>query len=277
MPRFATCKDSIKRRLVVGWAEMNSLEQSQQQLTAHIRDPEQVDGPKGVEQRRLKIYRELFYNNIEGFISSGFPVLRDIFSDENWHAMVRDFMVKHRCHTPYFLEIAQEFLLYLQQSRDPNASDPAFMQELAHYEWVELALDIAEQDLQQIAVDSDGDLLEALPLVSPLAWSLVYQYPVHRIGPDNQPQQAPEQPSYLVVYRNAGHEVGFMEANAITARLLELLASGDVGCGRAALLQLAVEMQHPQPDQIVSSGVDILQQLRSLDIILGTVPLDLNK
>lgn len=253
---------------------MNSLEQSQQQLTAHIRNPEQVPGPGGIEPRRLKIYSELFYNNIESFLSSGFPVLRGIFSDENWHAMVRDFMLKHRCHTPYFLEITQEFLLYLQESRQLNPTDPVFMQELAHYEWVELALDIAEDELDQLAVDPDGDLLEGLPLVSPLAWSLSYKYPVHKIGQSYQPQQAPEQATYLVVYRNLQHTVGFMEANAITARLLELLRSNEVGSGRAALLQLAAEMQHPDPLQIVESGLDILQQLGSLDIILGIAALD---
>ena len=253
---------------------MNSLEQSQQQLTAHIRNPDQVPGPSGIEPRRLKIYSELFYNNIEGFLSSGFPVLRDIFSDENWHAMVRDFMLKHRCHTPYFLEITQEFLLYLQESRQPNPVDPIFMQELAHYEWVELALDIAEEELDQLAVNPEGDLLDGLPLVSPLAWSLSYKYPVHKIGHSYQPQQAPEQATYLVVYRNLQHKVGFMEANAITARLLELLCSKEVESGRAALLQLAAEMQHPDPLQIVESGLDILKQLGSLDIILGTAALD---
>lgn len=253
---------------------MNSLEQSQQRLTAHIRNPELVPGPEGIEPRRLKIYSELFYNNIEGFLSGGFPVLRDIFSDEDWHAMVRDFMLKHRCHTPYFLEITQEFLLYLQESRQSNPVDPDFMQELAHYEWVELALDIAEDELDQIAADLDGDMLDGLPLVSPLAWSLQYQYPVHQIGPSNQPAQAPDQATYLVVYRNRQHSVGFMEANAITARLLELLRSGELSSGRAALMQLATEMQHPDPEQIVGSGLDILQQLRELDIILGTAALD---
>ena len=44
--------------------------------------------------------------------------------------------------------------------------------------------------------------------------------------------------------------------------------------GWAALLELAAEMQHPDPGQIVESGLDILKQLGSLDIILGTAALD---
>lgn len=247
-----------------------SLEQTEKQLASHIRNPEDIAGPEGMEQRRLKIYRDLFYNNIETFIASGFPILRSLFADEAWHSMVRDFMIHHQCHTPYFLEISQEFLLYLQNTRTPKPGDPLFLKELAHYEWVELALDVAEEDLTVIEVDGDGDMLKNLPVVSPLAWSLCYQYPVHKIGSDFQPDQTGPEPSYLIVYRNRDDKVGFMEANSVTARLLELLQAEEVSSGKQALEKLADELQHPQPQQVIDGGVAILEQLKSLDIILGT-------
>lgn len=247
-----------------------SLESVQRQLTAHIRNPAEQAGPDGVEPRRLKIYRELFYNNIEGFVSNGFPVLRSLFDDQAWHALVRDFIKCHHCHTPYFLEISQEFLLYLQNTRSTQPDDPEFMAELAHYEWVELALDVAEEDLVDCDADPDGDLLMALPVVSPLAWSLCYHFAVHKIGRDYQPSQADEQATYLVVYRNRQDRVGFMEANSVTARLLELLQSDEISSGQQALSRIADELQHPQPQQVVEGGLAILQQLRQLDIILGT-------
>ena len=247
-----------------------TLESVQRQLASHIRNPAEVEGPEGIENRRLKIYRELFYKNIENFISNGFPVLRSLISDQPWHGMVRDFMIHHQCHSPYFLEISQEFLLYLQQTRTPQPDDPPFMLELAHYEWVELALDVDSSDLQDITVDPDGDLLAALPCVSPLAWSLAYQYPVHKIGVNFQPEAPAEQPTFLVVYRDRNDRVGFMEANSVTARLLELLQGGEYTSGQQVLESIAREMQHPQPEQVIAGGLDILKQLRSLDIILGT-------
>jgi len=253
---------------------MPAFVQLQRQLTNHIRNPEQCSGPEYIEPRRLKIYRELFFNNIEGFVSAGFPVLRSLYDDADWNALVREFMVKHQCHTPYFLEITQEFLLFLQQSDKPGPNDPPFMLELAHYEWAEIALDIAEDDLVDVQVNHQGDLLEQLPVVSPLAWSLAYQYPVHQIGVGFQPQkvqpQQADQITYLVVYRNREDTVKFMEANAVTARLLELLQEDAAESGRQVLIQLAAEMSHPQPEQLLVSGLEILQQLHSLDIILGT-------
>ena len=246
------------------------LDQVQRQFASHIRNPEQVAGPAKLEQRRLKIYRDLFYNNIENFISNGFPILRSLYAEDQWHVLVRGFMVNHHCHSPYFLEISQEFLLYIQNEYQLTANDPIFMPELAHYEWVELALDVLDEDPAQLDFDAEGDLLTGLPLVSPLAWSLAYQYPVHKIGPEFQPQQPGEQLTYLVVYRNLDDHVGFMEANSVTARLLELLASPEAVSGRQVLAHIAEEMQHPNPELVIEGGRQILQQLHSLDIILGT-------
>ncbi|MGK0498793.1 MAG: hypothetical protein ACJAYG_000424 [Oceanicoccus sp.] len=244
-------------------------EQVERQLAGHIRDPQMVAGPEGIEPRRLKIYRELFYKNLETFISNGFPVLRSLYSDEPWHAMVRDFMIKHQSHSPYFLEISQEFLAYLQLEREPKDVDPPFMKELAHYEWVELALDVADIDVAELDIDPEADLLTGKPLVSPLAWSLAYQYPVHQIGQQFQPEQASQEPHFLIVYRDRQDKVAFMEANSVTARLLELLQDEAISSGQQALSQLATEMQHPQPQQIIDFGSDLLRLLHSQDILLG--------
>ncbi len=248
-------------------------QQLQSQLTNFIRDPEHKPAPVGHEARRLAIYCELFFNNIEGFISNGFPVLRSLVNDDDWRALVRDFMRHYHCSTPYFLEIGQEFLAYLQQGQQTTVNLP-FLLELAHYEWVELALDIAEQDLEQWmeeqSVNRSGDLLEGRPALSPLAWSLAYQFPVQQIGPSFEPQQAGQRPTFLVVYRMLDDRVRFMEANTVTARLLELLGQDDDTSGRQLLLQIANEMQHPLPTSLLTAGAELLTRLQHEDIILGS-------
>ncbi len=243
-------------------------QQSQLTMTAHLRNPELNAGPADVEDRRLGIYRELIYNNIEGFIDSGFPILRELTADDHWHRMIRDFIARHESHSPYFLEITQEFLRYLQEERGAVPGDPAFMLELAHYEWVELALDVSEEQFPQ-GLDRDGDLLEGQPVVSPLAWSLSYHWPVHRIGPEFQPQEAGEAPTFLVVYRNRQDEVQFMESNAVTVRLLQLMSAEPAQTGRELLAQIAEELQHPEPEALVRMGHDLLRDLLESDVICG--------
>lgn len=243
---------------------------TQYAFTAHIRDPDKNQVPNGIEDRRMKIYRELFYNNIEGFISSAFPVLKEIYSNDHWHKMVRDFFIQHRCQTPYFLEISEEFLSYLQNTRTPQPEDPAFLLELAHYEWVELALMISEENIDMQGIDANGDLLSSHPVLSPLAWSLAYQYPVHKIGPDYLPDTTPDAPSYLVVYRNRNDKVEFMEVNPVTARLLQLLIEHESMTGQQALEQIASELQTADLQLIVNAGLDAMQQLQKEGILLGS-------
>ena len=183
--------------------------------------------------------------------------------------MVRDFFARHQSSTPYFLEISQEFLDYLQSEHEPRPEDPQGLLELAHYEWVELALMVAEESIDLDMIEPNGDLLQGHPVLSPLAWPLAYQYPVHKMGPDYLPGAPPEQPTYLVVYRNRMEEVRFLEINPVTARLVNLLQENPEITGELALNQVAHEMQHPNPDVVIQGGLSALQELQSYGIVLG--------
>ena len=243
--------------------------QQQYAFAAHIRNPQGNAPPAGIEDRRMGIYRELFYNNVEGFLSNAFPVLRTLLDDEYWHAMARDFFSRHHCHTPLFLEIPREFLNYLDEERGDRNEDPPFMRELAHYEWVELALSVAEEDILS-DVDTDGDLLDNAPILSSLAWPLSYHYPVHQISREFQPSKPGEQPTYLLVYRDSNDEVSFLELNPVSARLFSLIQENPAKTGRSILGQIATELQHPDPAQVIAGGLEILGEWRQRGIVPGT-------
>ena len=248
-------------------AEVADFKALQRSFADHLRDPDHNPPPAGIEERRLKIYRELFFNSIESLLAGNFPVLKRLLEpDGAWHELVRRFYARHRSQTPYFTRIAREFVDWLA---GPGAGlAPAYAPELAHYEWVELALAIEEIELPLNAVDAAGDLLALRPAVSPLAWSLSYTWPVHRLAPGKVPASLPEAPTLLVVYRDRADRIGFLEINAVTARLLELLQAA--GCtGSAALAQLAEELDMA-PIALAAAGTRILEQLREHDILLGT-------
>ena len=61
----------------------------QRTFTQHMRNPDENPAPVGIEDRRMKIYRELIYNNIQNFMSNSFPVIRKIMDDSDWHKMMR--------------------------------------------------------------------------------------------------------------------------------------------------------------------------------------------
>lgn len=243
----------------------------QREFTAHIRDPEGVPAPVDIEDRRMGIYRELLYNNVEGFLANSFPVLRKIHDDARWHALIRDYFREHRAHTPLFPRMPQEFVHYLERERCGVEGDFPFLAELAHYEWIEIALSFDPREFGAAGIDPDGDLMDGIPAASPLAWPLAYDFPVHRIGPDHKPAAAPEQPTYLVVYRDAEDHVGFMELNPVTARLLELIRQDSGRAGQELLRQIAAELRHPVPATVLDGGRTALRELRRKDILLGTL------
>ncbi len=202
-------------------------------------------------------------------------MLRKILGPEGWDSLIRGFMIGHGCRTPLFLELPREFLNWLREERDPAPGDLPFLTELAHYEWVELALAVDERNLADVPVDPDGDLFEGQPVVSPLAWSLTYRFPVHRLSPEFQPAEAEGEPTRLVVVRARDHPIGFLEIKSVTARLLELLANADATAtltGRQALERIARELSHPNPAAVVAGGRELLDELRERDVVLGTRP-----
>ena len=142
--------------------EQRQFQVKQYAFAAHIRDPDNNVAPDGIEDRRMAIYRELFFNNLYNLLGTFFPVLRKIHTDEQWHLMIREFMKIHRAQTPYFLELPEEFLDFLRHEYPPQENDYPFLTELAHYEYAELALSIATDENDLAEIDPHGDISRAV-------------------------------------------------------------------------------------------------------------------
>lgn len=232
----------------------------------HLRDPAHVARPAGIPARRAAVYQELVFNNLCGFVDSCFPVSRAVLGEARWRRLCRTFLRDWPLHTPWFRDIPREFARYLAEA--PIATPlPAWLPELAHYEWVELAVDISDAPVP--AHDPDGDLLAGRVVLNPTLMNLAYAWPVQRIGPDYRPRQP--QPTHLVVYRDADDRVRFSEVTPVTGRLLDLFASETLS-GRQAILRLAEELKHPDPGQWIGFGAALLADLRQQGILLGSQP-----
>ncbi|MGB0669716.1 MAG: DNA-binding domain-containing protein, partial [Porticoccaceae bacterium] len=167
--------------------------------------------------------------------------------------------------------IGQEFIEYVNGQRAPDIEDQPFMKELIHYEWVELALDISTLEIPAKRAPV-GNLIDNIPLISPTAWRFVYQYPVHKLGPSYQPAASQAETAALIIYRNRDLHIGFMESNVLTIRLLDIIEPQQCS-GREAIVKLAREIDHLEPDNLVEFGADILWQLYHREIISGFQPI----
>ncbi|MCC8363654.1 putative DNA-binding domain-containing protein [Lysobacter sp. A6] len=249
----------------------DTLRDQQFAFTAHLRDPVHHAAPTGIEERRLAVYRDLLFNSLEGLLASKFPVIKQTLGEEAWRDLVRAFYATHRCATPLFTEVGAEFVDYLGAPSLPRTREswPAWLPELAHYEYLELAVSISDDPLP--AHDPDGDLLDGTPLLSPHARPVAYAWPVHRIGPDHQPDAPPDHPTLLLVRRDPAGDVHFSELSPLTFRLLQLLEAADA-TGREVLETLADEAAAPDRAAFLRDGARQFQQLRLDAVLLGTAP-----
>ena len=147
---------------------------------------------------------------------------------------------------------------------------PPFVQNLAHYEWVELYLAYADEVIDWAHVESDADLLDAPLAFVPAIALLSYDYPVHQISPENIPTSSLEVPVSLMVFRDAEDVVRFIELNQITAALIEDLQDGQL-TARQALIGIASVMEFDDLDAVVDFGLEVLQDLKSQGVILGVL------
>ena len=213
----------------------------------------------------MRLYEQLFYGNLERFLASGFPILKRRLGDTRWRKLVRAFYDRHPCQTPYFREIGQEFLAYLEAG---NRQDlPDFLVELAHYEATERSLQVAEDAALPADIDPAGDLLNQPVVVSPLTRLLSYRYPVQELGAADAADAPRPKPTFLIACRRRDGEVKMLASNALTHRLLELLH--EEVSGRQALAALAAQMPNIDSARLQTQGAAIFNRLRQAEVLLG--------
>lgn len=250
--------------------DKSALFQEQNTLGRYLRDPDHCAPPAEMDVARVQVYRDLIFNNLSLLLSGTFPVLIKVLGEARWRSLMRLFLRDHRASTPKFGEIAQEFVEFLV-AQPPGLSDgtwPPFMVELAHYEWVEMALQQSEAEPLP-ASDAQQLLTNALQ-VSPLAWPLAYAWPVHLVGPDHQPDAPPAQPTLLLVRRAEDWSVKFSELSPLAWRLLQRISELPRMTGHEQLEALAVEAGAVGSPMFLESGAALLRQMHG-EGVLGSL------
>ena len=237
----------------------------QRAFAAHIRNPALNPPPRDIEARRMRIYVDLFHRNIRHFLDRGFPLARSVLAPAVWQDLVCGFIDRHASETPYFPDIGQEFLAFLDE--DAALDVPEWLIELCHYEWVKRSLRTAGPELPVGDVDPDGDLLDRQVVVSTLIRPLCYRYRVHEIRPGKTSAEPAAGPAWLIACRRRDDAVKVIVSNALTHRLVEHLVPE--ATGNDALSALSEEFPEIDPQRLRREGAAILERLRDAQVLLG--------
>lgn len=242
-------------------------------FAARLRDPKGAPHPPGAPRRRMRVYEELLFNNLEGFLLACYPVTRKILGARAWKRTARRFFSEHSCHSPLFRDIPKAFLDWMEKRGASLFPAMPFISEFMHYEWLELAVSIAPGQPDLTLIDPDGDLLRGRPVLNSSARLACYRYPVHRIGPRFKPTHpGPIEHCYLL-FRDEREtdfdHVRFIQLNPLAVRLLSMLRDHQPS-GREALAILAAQTQPEQYETLLGAGHALLESLRVQGAVLGT-------
>jgi hypothetical protein len=243
--------------------------QAQREFARYLRDPDTHAIPLNLPEPHIAVYRDAVLYNIERFMADNFPRVKAVFDPPRWHAMVRDYLVRHRADTPVFARLPGEFLAYLEHERN-DTDDPPYLYELAHFDWLENALGTDPRRIDLTGIDPNGDLLDAPQVVNPIHIVVSYRFPVHGIDANYQPVEAPAQATHLIAFRDSHHHYGILDLNPVALRLFVLVRDHPEYPARGLLEQIARELGRDDAAPVIAGGRQILQRMRERGVILGS-------
>ncbi|MEC8443382.1 MAG: hypothetical protein VXZ05_04165, partial [Pseudomonadota bacterium] len=147
--------------------------------------------------------------------------------------------------------------------------------ELAHYEWLELAVDVMPVDDQQreggLATEglpeecTEDDVFDRAPVLNSALMTAAYHYPVHQI----QPGFIPDQTGLFgfILFRDADDTVRFVQCSPLSLVIVDAIRENPSMTGReviyAVLAQAGLE-----GETAVQGGLDVLSDWRRQGILV---------
>ena len=249
-----------------------NFQHTQAEFTRWLRQPETAPLPAGILPARMHTYRELLFNNVINFVDITFPVAKALLPAPVWKRLSERFFADYHCHSPFFYNISLHFREFVSALNWPELADFPWLTELLHYEWMELAVDIAEEPNPSIAADcalADESRWERLDspiqLVMP-AWPLAYQWPVASWTTETGPTDLFAQAQAVVLWRNREDHVRSLIVEPLAAWLIERITLTDRSEPPPTLQCLATELVIANPgishEQALAASQRVLLQLQ---------------
>lgn len=244
---------------------MWSFQKAQQQFVHYLRngDSQQIDESKVAG---WQLYRHLVYENNLELVKSSFAVSWSFLPDRAWQKLTQEFLIYERSPTPYFHQVGHIFLEFLLTRPELWKPLCPFLAELMHFEFAEMSLAIAADELpfkNELALSFSDTTLS----ISSLAWPLLYEHPVHKILSSGEALPASELPICLLLWRNGDYAVNRCELAPLAFAIVEMLQAERGITGEQILQNLYEKLPHLDMDYLQQQGRATLQYLWAEKII----------
>lgn len=241
----------------------------QRQFTHYLRNPSCAPLPTGTDLREMRFYARSYRRKLRHLLETRWPTLAETLGRDMLSSLIDDYVRLPRESVGGKSTLEEAFVQYLEEE-SPRRGLPPFMPELANFSMVATLVTGSPREIEDDDLDRDGDLLGRVPVFSPLAELLTYEWPVHRIGADFLPKTKPAQATRLIVYRDRRGHGGWIELNQWAAEIA-LQVKDNVIAKTGAEILVDSRNNNPLLDRhsLMREGAVILKALQRRDIIIG--------
>lgn len=239
---------------------VKAFQSTQRQFTRRIRYGDDEIIPDNVSLERMKVYQELLFNNVFDVFANCFPVLTDLLPNELSRDFIEKFLSTKHCKTPYFYQLPKEILDFMQ---DYTLDKYPFMTQLAHYEWLELDLELYDEEPVEV-YDSELCLDKAL-VFNPAIKLSQYDYDVENICRDYLPNK--KIPTFLLLHRDDDYHVSFIKLNELSFDFIKQLKTGLTL--EQALPQLVEKNPDIEKQDLINGAIALVNEWQGKGIVLG--------
>ncbi|WP_437721628.1 HvfC family peptide modification chaperone [Sorangium sp. So ce861] len=234
--------------------------------------------------RRLLLYRSLVRRGLIGAIRAGIPRTAARLG-ARFEADAARFLEAELPRSRYLRDVAFAFVAFAAPRWVEDPEVPAYLADLARHELAAFAAACAEPDEEEAgATGAPGATGGPDPPGAPApgeapsldrgvrfqrAAALArYEHAVHRLqGAASARDEPAREPTRLLVYRDAGHDVRFLELTPLAAEILDrLLAGAALG---DAVVQGCAALGRPVDGPVLESTAALLSDLAERGALLG--------
>ncbi|MEN9617983.1 MAG: hypothetical protein RL406_220 [Pseudomonadota bacterium] len=241
---------------------LNDFRQFQFALARHLRDPLGVPAPAGVAVSDAATCTQDMVKHVREVLEPAFPVTHALLGDAMWEHAVRLFLKDAHPHSPWASTTQRAFLDHVRESSDMQRL-PAWLQDLAHFEWLQNA--VSNTPVSWPVCDANADVMHHPVVLNPTHVEAAYEWPVHGIDTEHQPSHM--QSTYVSMLRDKDDVLHVFDSSVFRGQLIDLLRDGQTG--EQAFMALAMWLSHPEPEAFVREGAAVMAQLQREGIVLG--------